>query len=179
MATTAKQPAKAENSRTKAASGRIDSFAKLKADHAAVKKLFDQFERSKDNMSDAEKNALADQVCQELTVHAQIEEEIFYPAVREVADDELNELLDEAEVEHAGVKELIAQLEDASPKDELYDAKVTVLGEQVKHHADAEEKEMFPKVKKTDVDLQLIGEQLVARAEELKAGHSPTRKSAN
>ena len=82
-------------------------------------------------------------ICNELTVHAQIEEEIFYPAVRKAIDD--GDLMDEALVEHAGAKELISQLEAMDPEDELYDAKVTVLGEQIDHHVKEEEGEMFPR----------------------------------
>ena len=156
-----------------------NAVEKLKSDHDAVKDLFDEYEDKKDDMSSSEKKEMVSEICMELTVHAQIEEEIFYPAVREVADDDLDELLDEAEVEHTGAKDLIAQLEGASPEEELYDAKVTVLGEQVKHHAREEEKEMFPKLKKTELDLESLGQQLTMRAEELKAGYKPGSAAAN
>ena len=146
---TSKAPAKSAGkskaeSRAKAAP---DALEKLKSDHDAVKDLFDEYEDRKDDMSTSEKKKMVSEICMELTVHAQIEEEIFYPAVRGVADADLDELLDEAQVEHTGAKELIAQLEGATPEAELYDAKVTVLGEQVKHHAGEEVKEMFPKLK--------------------------------
>ena len=146
-----------------------NALTKLKSDHDAVKKLFNSYERKKDDMSDGEKSALVKTICGELRVHAQIEEEIFYPALREVADEDLNEMLDEADVEHTGAKDLIAQLQAARPKDPLYDAKVTVLGEQVKHHAGEEENDMFRKAKRAKVNLTVLGEQLEARSTELKA----------
>jgi hemerythrin superfamily protein len=153
----------------KSATTKPNALTKLKDDHDTVRKLFDQYEKSKDEMDYDEKEAMVAQICDELTVHAQIEEEIFYPALREATDDELDELLDEAEVEHAGAKDLIAQLEEASADDELHDAKVTVLGEYVKHHAGEEENEIFPKVRKAGIDLEELGSQLEQRAEELKA----------
>lgn len=102
-----------------------------------------------------------EQVCNELKVHAQIEEEIFYPAVRDAIEDD--DLLDEAEVEHAGAKDLITQLESMQPGDDLYDAKVTVLGEQIEHHVKEEESEMFPKAKKSKVDVASLGVEMQAR----------------
>ena len=101
-----------------------DAIALLKADHKLVQGLFDQFEKARGN---DRKGALAKKICQELRVHTQIEEEILYPAAREVLREE--DILDEAEVEHAGAKDLIAQIESSRPGAELYDAKVTVLGE--------------------------------------------------
>jgi len=173
MATTTKQRTAAagrsfEGKSRTSASG-TDALSKLKSDHDGVKKLFAKYEKSKDDMSPTEKEAIVAEICNELTVHTQIEEEIFYPAVREVADDDLDELLDEAAVEHTGAKDLVAQLDGASASDYLYDAKVTVLGENVKHHAAEEEDKMFPKVRKTDIDLKALGEQLIQRAEELKS----------
>jgi hemerythrin superfamily protein len=101
----------------------------------------------------------------ELTVHAQLEEEIFYPAAREALEEQ--DLLDEAEVEHASAKELIAQLESTKPGAELYDAKVTVLGEYIDHHVKEEEKQMFPKVRKARLDLEELAAQMKARKEAL------------
>jgi len=162
------QTTMAENTAATSRKG-VDALTKLKADHDAVKKLFDRYEKSKDKMSDDDKDALSATICGELIVHAQIEEEIFYPALREVQDKELGEMLDEAEVEHAGAKDLIQQLEEADPSDELYDAKVTVLGENIKHHAGEEETDMFPKARKVKgLDLEDLGAKLVARAEVLK-----------
>ncbi len=101
------------------------------------------------------------------TVHAQIEEEIFYPAAYEALDDD--DLLDEAEVEHASAKYLIAQIEASSPSEPLFDAKVKVLGEYVDHHVQEEEKEMFPECRASDMDLKALGEQLRARKKEISA----------
>jgi hemerythrin-like domain-containing protein len=145
-----------------------DAVTLLTADHAKVKKLFKEFEDLKEEAGSAEdKSALVTQICNELKVHTQIEEEIFYPAVRKAIDD--GDLMDEALVEHAGAKELIAQLEDMSPDDELYDAKVTVLGEQIQHHVKEEEGEMFPKAKKAKVDGAALGVQMTERKAELMA----------
>jgi hemerythrin superfamily protein len=102
-----------------------------------------------------------------LTVHATVEEEIFYPAAREALEEQ--DLLDEAEVEHATAKDLIAQIQTMDPSDELYDAKVTVLGEYVNHHVQEEEKQMFPKCKKAKMPLDELGEQLQARKQALMA----------
>jgi hemerythrin superfamily protein len=142
-----------------------DAIALLKADHALVQGLFDRFEKAR---GDDRKRALAEKICQELRVHTQIEEEIFYPAAREVLRDE--DLMDEAEVEHAGAKDLIGQIESSSPGAELYDAKVTVLGEYIKHHVKEEHEEMFPKLRKTKLDMQALGERLQARKTQLQEG---------
>ena len=115
----------------------------------------------------SEREALATEICRWLTVHATIEEELFYPAAREAEVDA--DLLDEAEVEHASAKELIAQIEAMSPDDDLYDAKVTVLGEYIDHHVKEEEGELFPKCRKSDMDLEGLGEALAARKQELTA----------
>ena len=140
-----------------------DAIALLRADHVAVQALFDQFEKARD---DAKKIKLAQTICAELTIHTTIEEEIFYPAAREAIRDE--DMLDEAEVEHASAKELIAQIESGSPDDDKWEAKVTVLGEYIKHHVKEEQNEMFPKVRKTKLDLKALGEQLAARKAELQ-----------
>jgi hypothetical protein len=100
-----------------------------------------------------------------LKAHTTIEEEIFYPAAREVLEEE--DLLDEAEVEHASAKDLIEQIEGMSPQDDLYDAKVTVLGEYIDHHVKEEETEMFPKLRKTDLDLKSMGDQMESRKDQL------------
>ena len=145
-----------------------DAITLLTADHAKVKKLFEEFAELKEEDGSAEdKSALVTQICNELKVHAEIEEEIFYPAVRKAIDDA--DLMDEALVEHAGAKELIAQLEEMSPDDELYDAKVTVLGEQIQHHVKEEEGEMFPKARKAKVDSEALGVEMAERKAELTA----------
>jgi hemerythrin superfamily protein len=138
-----------------------DAIAMLTADHKKVKKLFADFDKLKEEGSDEDKSAVVDQICNELKIHAELEEEIFYPAVRKAIDD--SDLMDEALVEHAGAKDLIAQLEDASPDDDLYDAKVTVLGEQIEHHVKEEEGEMFPKAKKAKVDSETLGATMLKR----------------
>jgi hemerythrin superfamily protein len=144
-----------------------DAIALLSADHKKVKALFKQYEEMKEDGDSEEKAALAAQICLELTVHAQAEEEIFYPAVREAIDD--HDLLDEAEVEHASAKDLIAQLGEADPEDDLFDAKVKVLGEYINHHVEEEEGEMFPKAKKAKLDMAALGAQIESRKEELMA----------
>jgi len=142
-----------------------DAVAMLTEDHKKVKKLFSDFDKLKESGSDEEKSAVVEQICNELTIHAELEEEIFYPAVREAIDE--RDLMDEALVEHAGAKALIAQLEDMDPEDDLYDAKVTVLGEQINHHVVEEEGEMFPKAKKAGVDVAGLGQQMLERKMDL------------
>jgi hemerythrin superfamily protein len=138
-----------------------DAIAVLMADHKKVKKLFSDFDKLKEKGSDEEKSAIVDQICNELKIHTEIEEEIFYPAVRSAIDQP--DLMDEALVEHAGAKELIAQLEDSSPDEELFDAKVTVLGEQIAHHVKEEEGSMFPKAQKAKVDTEALGATMLKR----------------
>ena len=138
-----------------------DAIAMLMADHKRVKKLFSDFDKLKEEGGDDEKSAIVDQICNELKIHTELEEEIFYPAVRNAIDD--SDLMDEALVEHAGAKDLIAQLEDASPEDDLYDAKVTVLGEQIDHHVKEEEGSIFPKAKKAKVDTEALGSTMTKR----------------
>lgn len=144
-----------------------DAIAMLMADHREVEELFKQYEDLTDRAK-AKKKKIADQVCTALTVHAQIEEEIFYPAAREALQD-ADDLLDEAEVEHASARDLILQIQEMDPDDELYDAKVKVLSEQIEHHVEEEEKELFPKVKKAKLDLVALGEEMALRKDELLA----------
>ena len=149
---------------TKQSTDRIeaqDAIAMLTADHKKVKKLFADFDKLKDAGSDEDKASIVDQICNELKIHTELEEEIFYPAVRKAIDD--GDLMDEALVEHAGAKHLMAHLEDASPEDDLYDAKVTVLGEQIDHHVKEEEGQMFPKAKKAKVDTEALGATMLKR----------------
>ncbi|MFG6412283.1 hemerythrin domain-containing protein [Roseateles sp. DC23W] len=144
-----------------------DAIDLLINDHREVKSLFKAYDKLVKADGDAgEKQAIALQICVMLTAHATAEEEIFYPAAREVlADDE--DLVDEADVEHASAKELIAQIEAGSPHDDHYDAKVKVLGEYIDHHVKEEEGEMFPKVRKSDVDLEALGEAIAERKAQL------------
>ncbi|MBX6319252.1 hemerythrin domain-containing protein [Pigmentiphaga sp.] len=133
-------------------------------DHRNAKKLFKQFKEAE---SDAEKEEIAQTVCKELTVHATLEEELFYPLVRREGGKAFADLLDEAVVEHASAKDLIAQVQSMRPSDEMYDAKVTVLCEYVTHHVKEEEEEMFPKVVSKKIDLREAAEMMAARKEEL------------
>ena len=136
------------------------------ADHKTVKALFKEYEkRAKDDDADDQKETLVRQICCELTVHMQVEEEIFYTAMRAAIEDDAS--LDEAEVEHASAKDLIAQLQQMMPVDNLYDAKVKVLAEYIDHHVTEEEDEMFPKARKADLDLGVLGRTMAARKEAL------------
>ena len=143
-----------------------DAITLLKADHAAVSKMFAEYDKLGDK-AHAKKLKLARKICSELKIHTQIEEEIFYPATRAALPKE-DDLLDEAQVEHDGAKDLIMQLDNMEPGDDLFDAKVTVLSEYIKHHVKEEHEEMFPKVrKKTDLDLKELGMRLAFRKAEL------------
>jgi len=143
-----------------------DAIALLKADHRTVEDLFEQFENAS---GDGRKRKIAEQICFELTIHAQIEEEIFYPACEGKVEEDL---IKEAYVEHDGAKVLIAEIEAGGPDDEYYDAKVKVLSEQIEHHVEEEEKRMegmFSQARKAGLDMEALGEQLRARKEELVA----------
>jgi hemerythrin-like domain-containing protein len=138
-----------------------DAIGVLKEDHQAVKQLFTRFERAN---AESEKERLGEKICNELKLHTRLEEEMFYPAVREALAD--SDLVNEAEVEHASAKDLINQIEATSPSDERYEALVTVLAEYVRHHINEEENEMFPKVRRSSLDLVQMGEQLRERKRE-------------
>ncbi len=145
-----------------------DAVALLKADHRTVEELFAKFEKAS---GDGKKQTIAEQICMELTVHAAIEEEIFYPACEGKVEEDL---LKEAYVEHDGAKILIAEIEAGGPSDEFYDAKVKVLGEQIEHHVEEEEMRvegMFAQARKAGVDMDAIGEQMAARKAELIASY--------
>lgn len=145
-------------------STKTDALAMLKADHDKVKKMFKEFEKL-DTDETEEKAQLVKQACAELKIHTQLENEIVYPAVREAIEDD--DLMDEALVEHQAAEELISQLEQMEPGDEMYDAKFTVLGEYVNHHITEEQNEMFPKARKAKIDLAALGEQMMVRKQEL------------
>lgn len=145
----------------------LNAIQLLTADHEKVSKIFEQYKKIKDKGSDDEKRSLVKQVCNELTVHAQIEEEIFYPAMRAVQGAE--DLLDEAKVEHTSIKKLVCDLDFMNPGDQLYDAKFTVLAEYVTHHVKEEQGEIFPKAKKSRMDLDQLGEELAHRKQVLVA----------
>lgn len=146
-----------------------DACDLLDADHKAVKKMFTEYRELTEarGSSREKKRQLAEQICRELTVHTQLEDEIFYPAVRKAIKEDL--MMDEAGVEHASAKELIAQIQAMTPGDTLYDAKVTVLGEYIDHHVKEERNEMFPKARASKVDLVKMRDVLQARKEELMA----------
>jgi hypothetical protein len=143
----------------------MDAIALLKQDHRTVEDLFEQFEKAS---GEGRKEKLAQQICLELSVHATIEEEIFYPACEGKVEEDL---LKESYVEHDGAKVLIAEILAGGPKaDEYYDAKVKVLSEEIEHHVEEEEKRMeglFAQAKKAGLDMDVLGEQLAARKAEL------------
>ena len=143
-----------------------DAVALLKQDHRTVEDLFASFEKAS---GEGRKQEIAEQICLELSVHAKIEEEIFYPASEGKVEEDL---LKEAYVEHDGAKLLIAQIMAGEPSDEFYDAKVTVLQEQIEHHVEEEEKRMeglFSQARKAGLDMDALGEQLAARKQQLTA----------
>ncbi len=144
----------------------LDAVALLKADHRQVEQWFSQFEKTN---SASRKQQLASSICAALTVHTSIEEEIFYPAFLKATEDK--DMHHEAIVEHAGAKALIAQIQDMSPSDDYFDAKVTVLSEMIKHHVKEEEQPggMFAEAKKSAMDLHALAEQLMARKRELQS----------
>lgn len=137
-----------------------DAIALLKQDHRTVEELFEEFAAADEGAG----IDIAQRICQLLTVHAQIEEELLYPAAKEaLEEDEENELVWEAEVEHATAKDLIARIEGMAEQDEAYNATVKVLSEYIKHHVKEEEGELFPALKKSELDLKELGAQLFQR----------------
>jgi hypothetical protein len=145
-----------------------DAIKLLTDDHKEVHALFQKYKKLVGKDADGtERRPLAEQICVLLSVHATVEEEIFYPAAREAGVDA--DLLDEAEVEHASCKDLIAQIQRMEPSDDCYDAKLTVLGEYIDHHVKEEQDEMFPKCRKSTMDQNAIGASLAARKEVLMA----------
>ena len=157
------------NKSTGRATGKAkDAIKLLSDDHKKVKKLFKEYEKLiKKNDAEA-KEEMAQQICEELTIHTQLEEEIFYPAAREAIKNNL--LMNEATVEHGSAKELISELESMKTSDPMYDAVVIVLGEYVNHHIKEEEEEIFPKVQKSKMDLEEIGSEIAERKEDMKKG---------
>ena len=144
----------------------IDAIELLTQDHQNVKELFEQYEALSDR-SLVSKRKLALKICTELSKHATAEEELFYPAVRKAARSN-QDLVDEARVEHASAKELIAQIVSMAPGEDLYDARVKVLSEQIAHHVEEEENEMFPAAREAKLDLLDLGRQIVARKAEIE-----------
>lgn len=144
----------------------MEAMALLRRDHKIVSDLFDDYEKT--NVKS--KKSIVSQICTELTIHAQLEEEIFYPAVKEALKDK--ELVPEAIVEHSTLKDLIAEVEGVEPNGEEFDAKIKVMSEYVKHHVKEEQNEMFPKAKDSKLDMMELGAQIASRKEELVAERS-------
>jgi Hemerythrin HHE cation binding domain len=143
-----------------------EATALLRADHKLVSGLFAEYEKAR---SPSKKKQLVTQICTELSVHAQVEEEIFYPEVKLALKD--HDLVPEATVEHATLKDLIAQVEGIEPDGDMYDAKIKVLSEYVKHHVKEEQNEMFPKAKATRLDMVDLGARISARKAEILGQH--------
>ena len=178
---TAKSKSSTAKKTTTRKTAQKDAVALLKADHREVEGWFSQFEKAG---SEAKKDELVQKILLALKVHTQLEEELVYPQSREVVKDE--ELVDEAIVEHDAAKKLMAEIEAMQPSDDMYDAKVKVLQEQIEHHVEEEEgprEGMFAKARETDVDLKALLEPMLARKEELKtqaesSGLPPAQLSA-
>jgi hemerythrin superfamily protein len=144
----------------------MDAVTLLKDDHRRVEKLFESYQAARDSKR---KQALAQQICMELTIHTIVEEEIFYPACKGQIEDE--DRLEESYVEHDGAKVLIAELSESEPDDEFFDAKMSVLSEMIKHHVREEEKRsegLFAEAKAAGLDLGELGQRLTERKEALK-----------
>jgi hemerythrin superfamily protein len=143
-----------------------DAVQLLTSDHAEVAALFKKYDKLTDaNAQASDRQAHAEQICTLLTVHATIEEEIFYPTARAAGIDA--SLMDEADVEHAAAKDLIAQIRAMSPEEDHYDAKVKVLGEQIEHHVEEEQDQLFPKCRAAGMDMAELGKRMSARKDEL------------
>ncbi len=142
----------------------------LKADHREAEKLFEQFESIKDSGNEEEKREIIRKVCAALLIHMQIEEAIFYPAARDALDEE--ELIDEAEVEYKGAKDLIRQLGETNGDIAMFDARAKVLSEQIRHHIREEENKLFPKLQRSPADLTDLGKRLLKEKRKLEQSHS-------
>jgi hemerythrin superfamily protein len=160
-------PSRKRRTRSQPVARQRDAIALLRTDHRQVDRLFKEYEKAK---AAARKQALVDEICAELIAHTTVEEEIFYPAVRGALKDKA--LMDEADIEHASAKDLIAQLQSGEPGDDHFDAKVKVLGEHIRHHVKEEQTEMFPKAKKTKLDMTALGSQIETRKAELAANNA-------
>ena len=159
-----------------------DAIQLLEQDHREVQDLFSEFKKFQEAEQEGDdelKQEIIDTVCTALKVHTKIEEEIFYPAAREALGDDEEDLMNEAEVEHSGAKDLIAQIEDGSASDPMTCARFLVLSEQIDHHVKEEQDEMFPKLRETDMDLEGVGKQLKARKDELMAGYEADTPETN
>lgn len=142
-----------------------DALKLLADDHRTVEQLFEKYENARGASA---QQKIVRQICEELIIHTMIEEQVFYPAVRDMVEDDM---MDEAQVEHDSAKALILSLYQADPGDEFYEAKVSVLKEQVEHHVYEEERQrgsMFAQVRKTEVDLEALGQEMAALKQQLK-----------
>jgi hemerythrin superfamily protein len=146
-----------------------DAIDQLKADHQKVKKLFNQFENMQEGTTDREKGALVDKICDELTVHETVENEVFFPAVREVLRNK--DVLEEATEEQDEAGDAIEALGELKPGEPGYDKKVHDLGSKIAAHAAEEEKDVFPKVQRSEIDTQELGAKMSSRKAELKQQH--------
>ncbi len=151
-----------------------DAIDLLKEDHREVEGLFSRFE----DAGDTQRVSIAEKICIALTVHAQVEEELFYPAAKEALEERGVKLVAEAEVEHGSLKQLIAEIDGSSPDDESFEARLTVLKEYVQHHVREEEEQLMPMVRKTDVDLGELGEEISELKSKLMEKMEP-KKSAS
>ena len=175
MASTTKSPVAKKTAARKTAPKAPDAITMLRDDHKKVSALFDEYEKSR---SAKKKQTIVATICRELSVHATIEEEIFYPAVKAALKD--RELVPEAIVEHATLKEFIAKVDGKLPDGEMFDAQIQVMGEYVKHHVKEEQTEMFPKARKTKLDMAELGQRMADRKQELLAqpGQVPKEPTA-
>ncbi|WP_321799048.1 hemerythrin domain-containing protein [Caballeronia sp. J97] len=155
------------NAASRAARG-PDAIQVLTEDHRAVQKLFDAFDKTQNDDLDA-KTALVRRACEELTVHAMIEEELLYPAAQEALDEDDRPDVEEAYVEHFLVKVLIDKFTTLKAGDKGFDATFKVLSEMVRHHIDEEESDLFPKLRKSGADLNALGFKMIERKERLEA----------
>jgi len=149
-------------SSTRSSTRAPDAIGMLRADHEKVLEMFARYEGLR---TDGQKEKLAREICKEVSVHAQLEEELFYPAVRAAIQD--NALMDEADVEHRSAEDLCAQIQESRAGDELFDARIKVLGEYIKHHIKEEQNEMFVQVRKSELDLKALAEQMRTRKQVL------------
>lgn len=152
--------------KSKAAGGSAgpDAIELLTADHKKASALFERFEKARGQASPDEKTEMADEICEALAIHMALEEEIFYPAARLALDDD--DMMNEAQIEHQGAKELMAKIAMMSGEEEEFDAAIKVLGEYIEHHVKEEEELMFPKAKKSGLDLRELGREMSLAARE-------------
>ncbi len=166
----------ARKTRKKSAPRRsFNAITLLREDHTEVTALFDRYEKGAKRLSDSKKTTLARDICDKLTVHTAIEEEIFYPACQDLPG--MDDILAEARVEHQGAKDLIARISVGQAGDEEYDAQVTVLGEYIRHHVKEEHTDLFPKVRKSSLDLNELGQLLASRKAELTSNSGAGRRA--